>query len=60
MALGLGLLRLPPETFWAMTLPELTAAVAGLVGTDRPTEPPKRGDIEALMTRFPDMGPGDG
>lgn len=60
MALGLGLLRLPPAEFWAMTVPELTAAVEGVLGSDRPAEPPKRRDIEALMARFPDMEPRNG
>lgn len=30
MTLGLGTLRLAPETFWRMTLPELAAAARAL------------------------------
>ena len=29
MEIGLGVLRLPPDAFWAMTVAELTAALDG-------------------------------
>ncbi len=55
MAIGLGLLRLPPEAFWAMTPRELAAALEGLAGTVHGGDgPPTRADLEALMRGFPD------
>jgi len=52
MTLGLGTLRLAPETFWRMTLPELAAAA-------RAVRPERQGTIareefDTLMTRYPD------
>ncbi|MEL6298928.1 MAG: phage tail assembly chaperone [Pseudomonadota bacterium] len=52
MAFGLGVLRLSPDAFWRMTLPELKAA-AGLSGT-HPSQAPDRIALRALMTRYPD------
>ena len=51
MRLGLALLRLPPDAFWAMTPRELAACVA------LPAAQPavSRTDLEALMKRFPDL-----
>lgn len=52
MALGLGQLRLAPDLFWRLTLPELAAAARAL----RPAgdAPITRGALAGLMTRFPD------
>lgn len=50
MTLGLSRLRLSPEVFWGLSLPEL-AAMAGTFG--EPTGL-SRGEVEALMRRFPD------
>ena len=52
MAFGLGELRLAPKQFWAMTPRELAAAArsGGAVGP----APPSRGDMHALMARYPD------
>lgn len=52
MTLGLGRLRLPPEIFWRLTLPELAAAARAL-------QPPRRNSIERaslqrLMQDYPD------
>lgn len=54
MRLGLGALRLPPETFWAMTPAELARALegAGLVPVPSRAMGPK--GLAALMDRFPD------
>lgn len=52
MGAGLGLLRLPPEQFWRLTLRELSAALAALA-PPRPAPLP-RGRLFDLMTRFPD------
>lgn len=54
MALGLGVLRLPPAAFWTMTPAELTAAVRGLTGGTEPATAPGRADLSRLMARFPD------
>lgn len=52
MRFGLGILRLPPRDFWAMSPRELASAWGAVVG-DR-TGPLGRGDLETLMERFPD------
>ena len=52
MAVGLGPLGLSSRDFWAMTPRELAAAVEGAFGTAG--EPPDRGTLETLMTRYPD------
>ena len=52
MRLGLGVLRLPPREFWAMTPRELAAAAAAFA-PPAPAAPP-RAALEALMRRFPD------
>ena len=51
MRFGLGELRLAPRDFWAMTLPELRAAL----GHAR-TPPPPRAALDDLMLLFPDPG----
>jgi uncharacterized phage protein (TIGR02216 family) len=48
MRAGLGMLRIPPEQFWRMTLKELAAALG----------PQHRTDVKALrelMNRYPDL-----
>ena len=52
MRLGLGVLRLPPEAFWAMTPRELEAAAAPLRGAGG--GPISRDAFAALRARFPD------
>lgn len=54
MALGLGVLRLAPAQFWAMSLPELNAAMAGLTGEAWMESPISRHHFGALMDRYPD------
>jgi len=53
MAIGLGVLRLPPRDFWAMTPAELGRAISGLTG-NAPVSPMTRRRLDALMARFPD------
>lgn len=53
MALGFGVLRLSPASFWAMTPRELAAAARALGGHGGRLAP-SRGGLEALMARFPD------
>lgn len=53
MRLGLGILRLAPESFWAMTPRELSAAAAGLTGPTR-TAAPSRDRLADLLKQFPD------
>jgi uncharacterized phage protein (TIGR02216 family) len=49
--LGLCLLRLPTETFWALTLGEILA----MAGACRPRGAGlQRADLNALMAAFPD------
>jgi uncharacterized phage protein (TIGR02216 family) len=52
LAIGLGVLRLPPEQFWSMTPREFSAALRGLYGD--PVPPLDRAAFEALAARFPD------
>lgn len=52
LAFGLGRLRLSPEAFWSLTLPELRAAAEGVFGPA--IAPPSRAALTALMRRFPD------
>lgn len=54
MAIGLGLLRLPPRDFWAMTLPEFAAALRGLKGVSGDDTPLERPILTRLMALFPD------
>lgn len=51
--MGLGLLRLSPRDFWAMT-PREIAHVLRLAQGDMVTAP-QRPALEALMATFPDM-----
>lgn len=59
MAAGLGLLRLEPKAFWAMTPRELEAALRGLFGAPSGNGPLMRGDLAELMGRFPDKSGGE-
>ncbi len=52
MTVGLGLLRLSPAHFWAMSPRELDRAAAALFPARAAA--PKRAEVEALMRRFPD------
>lgn len=54
MAIGLGLLRIEPRAFWAMTLQELQAALRSIGGGYSTATPPSRGVVQSLMQRFPD------
>jgi uncharacterized phage protein (TIGR02216 family) len=54
MAFGLGTLRLSPAEFWSMTPRELQAAMRGVLGADPGVEAPTRGELAALLIRFPD------
>ena len=53
MMVGLGMLRVAPRDFWAMTLPEIEAASRGLFGAGL-VAPLARTDLADLMARFPD------
>ena len=52
MGLGIGVLRLGPRDFWALTPRELTAALKAL-GLGRPA-PTDRATLDSLMRQFPD------
>lgn len=49
---GLGVLRLSPQAFWAMTPRELAHAITASRGAALP--PLDRATLDQLMTRFPD------
>lgn len=49
---GLGVLRLPPAQFWAMTPRELAFAIEAVHGPAR--EPIDRASLDELMSQFPD------
>jgi len=55
MAIGLGVLRLAPRDFWAMTPVELARAISGLNG-GLPAAPMTRDSLDGLIARFPDRG----
>ena len=55
MEAGLGMLRLPPQIFWAMTPRELEAALRGAFGVSRAVTPLSRADLTALMAAHPDQ-----
>ena len=54
MAFGLGVLRLAPACFWAMTPRELAAAIDGHIGRGPRSAPLGRGRLAQLMAAFPD------
>jgi uncharacterized phage protein (TIGR02216 family) len=54
MAFGLGLLRLSPEAFWTMTLPEFAAALRGAKGEFASIAPLDVAAMQGLMMLFPD------
>jgi uncharacterized phage protein (TIGR02216 family) len=55
MAAGLGLLRLSPDAFWALTLPEFALAIRGALGLPLSgTGVPDPNALAALMQRYPD------
>ena len=58
MTLGLGTLRIAPETFWRMTLPELAAAARAVRPKSQATM--RRGELASMMARFPDEKDVDG
>lgn len=49
---GLGVLRLSPDAFWAMTPRELSCAIAAVTGVSG--GPIDRADLKGLMRLFPD------
>lgn len=52
MAVGLGVLRLSPMDFWAMTPREFERAVSRVAGDRRVA--PDRSVLTAMMRAFPD------
>lgn len=51
ISFGLGVLRLSPKDFWAMTPRELALAIRAVTGG---REPLQRTELDQLMTRYPD------
>ena len=58
MRLGLGVLRLSPDVFWAMTPHEFQCALEGAGILRRVFAAPGRTALEALMRQFPDTEKG--
>lgn len=58
MRVGLGLLRLPPEVFWGMTPCELARALEGAGVVPFGGSTLRRGDLDALIAKFPDAEEG--
>lgn len=54
MRLGLGVMRLPPNVFWAMTPREFEAAVSGAMGFEDGPGCMTASTLQTLMNRFPD------
>lgn len=54
MRLGLGVLGLSPDTFWAMTPVELTRALEGAGVIGRADHRMTRDGLDQLMAAFPD------
>lgn len=52
MTVGLGLLRLSPKDFWAMSPREFERAAASVLPQAGPAM--RRGELGALMKAFPD------
>ncbi|WP_334174997.1 phage tail assembly chaperone [Pseudoxanthobacter sp.] len=53
---GIGRLGLAPDAFWRLTPRELAAVLRAASGGPGPRAP-RRGDLGALMARFPDRRP---
>ena len=53
MQFGFGVLKLPPQSFWALTPRELEAAMIAHYGAGTPA-PLERPALCALMERYPD------
>lgn len=49
---GLGILRLSPQAFWAMTPRELAFAIRAVTGDD--AGPLRRNELADMMRRYPD------
>jgi len=58
MAFGLGILKLGPQSFWAMTPRELGAAVRGIAGRSGTVPAPSRAEFAGLMPLYPAQLPG--
>ncbi|HUF56383.1 MAG TPA: rcc01693 family protein [Thermohalobaculum sp.] len=54
MRVGLGLMRMPPEVFWGMTPREISRALEGAGLAPVGAAALRRGDLDALIARFPD------
>ena len=54
MGFGLGVLRLAPRDFWAMSPRELVAAYRAVTGSASAGQAPARERLSELMARFPD------
>ncbi len=60
IAFGLGVLRLSPSAFWAMTPRELALAAQGVYGRAGAAGPLSRADLDTLLAAFLDTLPAEG
>ena len=56
MEIGLGILRLEPQTFWNMSIYEFYSALEGFkeFNTDQSKRPMTRKEFQNLKERYPD------
>ena len=54
MAMGLGVLSLPPSVFWALTPKEFDATLRGRFGKGNAMASLPRREFDALMQQYPD------
>ncbi|HRE19777.1 MAG TPA: phage tail assembly chaperone [Rhabdaerophilum sp.] len=54
VAFGLGTLRLSPDAFWSLSLPELLAIVDAAFNRAPAIRPMMPDDLAALISRYPD------
>lgn len=55
MQIGLGVLQIPPNDFWSMSLSEFYAAIEGYNRVNGSGNAPlSRYELERLMERYPD------
>ena len=56
MEIGLGILRLEPQTFWNMSIYEFYSALEGFkeFNTDQSKKPLTQNQLRDLMERYPD------
>lgn len=52
MEVGLGILQIPPDQFWRMTVREFWAVYRGRVGRKKPEKPLTMADVREMEKRY--------